>query len=125
MENQNNLPLVSIVVITYNSSEYIEETLEGVKKQTYKNIELIISDGCSTDNTVELCEKWIEVNSNRFVHAQVICSEKNTGVAPDLDRGNRASGGEWIKSMAGDDMLLPNAITEFVNFIIKNDCKIC
>lgn len=47
-------PLVSVVVITYNSSKYIVETLNSVKKQTYKNIELIITDDCSTDNTVSV-----------------------------------------------------------------------
>ncbi len=51
--------LVSIVVITYNSAKFILETLESSKAQTYKNIELIISDDCSTDNTVEICQQWI------------------------------------------------------------------
>ena len=43
-------PLVSVIVISYNSSETVLETLESVKKQTYQNIELIVSDDCSTDN---------------------------------------------------------------------------
>ncbi len=52
-------PLVSIIVCTYNSSKYVLETLESAKEQTYQNVELIVSDDCSTDNTVELCRKWI------------------------------------------------------------------
>ena len=47
----NSTPLVTIAVVTYNSSQTILETLESVKEQTYKNIELIISDDCSSDNT--------------------------------------------------------------------------
>ncbi|MBR5577209.1 MAG: glycosyltransferase [Bacteroidaceae bacterium] len=51
---------VSIVVITYNSSKYVLETLESVKAQDYPNIELIVSDDRSTDNTFELVNQWIE-----------------------------------------------------------------
>ena len=54
-----SLPLVSVVVITYNSAKFVIETLESVKSQTYKNIELIISDDCSTDDTVERCRLWL------------------------------------------------------------------
>lgn len=55
-------PLVSVSVITYNSAKTVLETLESIKAQTYQNLELIVSDDCSTDNTVELCRNWIEQN---------------------------------------------------------------
>lgn len=55
-----NKPLVSIVVITYNSSEYVLETLESAKAQTYTNIELIVSDDCSTDETVSICKNGLK-----------------------------------------------------------------
>lgn len=71
-----NKPLVSIVVTTYNSSKYVLETLESVKAQTYKNIELIISDDYSLDNTVEICKKWITENSDRFVNTKIIIVKK-------------------------------------------------
>ena len=58
----NEDALISIVVITYNNSNYIEETLESIKSQTYNNIELIVSDDCSTDKTVEITEEWIDKN---------------------------------------------------------------
>ena len=74
-------PLVSINITTYNSSKFIIETLESAKMQTYQNIELIVSDDSSVDNTVELCKKWIEKNKERFVRCKVITVEKNTGIA--------------------------------------------
>jgi len=118
-------PLVSIIVITYNSSKYVLETLESAKAQTYKNIELIVSDDCSTDNTVEICRKWIEENKERFVRTELITFERNTGIAPNCNRGLFAAQGEWVKYIAGDDILLNNCIEDFVRFIETTpECKI-
>ena len=86
--------LVSIVVITYNSSKYVLETLESAKAQTYQNIELIITDDCSTDNTVAVCKEWLEKNEDRFVKAELVTSPCNTGVPANLNRGvKKAQGG--------------------------------
>ena len=117
---QNNNPLVSVPVITYNSSKYVLETLESIKAQTYQNIELVVSDDCSTDNTVEICRKWIDENKERFVRTELITSEKNTGVSANGNRGRKACRGEWIKSIAGDDLLKPNCVEECIKYVIKN-----
>lgn len=71
-------PLVSIIVITYNSAKYVLETLESAKAQTYQNIKLIVSDDCSTDNKIEICRKWLEKNKGRFVRTELITVEQNT-----------------------------------------------
>lgn len=118
MTNEN--PLVSIIVITYNSSKFVLETLESAKAQTYKNIELIVSDDCSTDNTVEVCRNWLEVNKTRFVRTDFITVKKNTGTALNDNRGLYASNGKWIKYTAGDDLLTENCIEHLINFIVKN-----
>lgn len=111
--NQEN-PLVSIIVITYNSAKYVLETLESAKVQTYQNIELIVSDDCSTDDTVEICREWIEEHKERFVRTELITVDKNTGIAPNCNRGLYAAQGEWIKLIAGDDLLLPQAIETYI-----------
>jgi len=113
-------PLVSIIVITYNSSKYVLETLESAKAQTYQNIELIVSDDCSTDNTLEICKNWIEGNKNRFVHTDLITVEKNSGISPNCNRGINAGNGEWLKLIAGDDLLIENCISSFLEFTFKN-----
>jgi alpha-1,3-rhamnosyltransferase len=113
-------PLVSIVVITYNSSDYVLETLESAKDQTYKNIELIISDDCSTDNTVEICKNWLEENKERFKHTELIKVEKNTGIPANCNRGVKASMGEWVKLIAGDDILFNEAIKNYLDFLKQN-----
>lgn len=110
-------PLVSIVVITYNSSKYILETLESTKAQLYQNIELIISDDCSTDNTLEICRKWIEENRARFIQCELLTVGKNTGIPSNCNRGIVASAGQYLKIIAGDDILLENCIALNMNCI--------
>lgn len=116
MEN----PLVSVAVITYNSSKYVLETLESAKSQTYQNIELIISDDCSTDNTVQICKDWVEQNKNRFVRTQIVETPQNTGVSANCNRAEDACQGEWVKLIAGDDILLSNCIEDYVGYVLNH-----
>lgn len=109
-------PLVSIIVITYNSEKYVLETLDSAYNQTYRNIELIISDDYSTDNTVWRCNEWIKSHSNRFVQCKLIPAEKNSGIASNCNKGLHVAQGEWIKFIAGDDVLLTNCITLNIQF---------
>lgn len=113
-------PLVSVTLVTYNSSETITEALESVNAQTYPNIELIISDDCSTDNTVKICQDWIDKNRSRFIRVELITAEKNTGTAGNLNRAEAACTGEWVKFLAGDDILMPDCIEECANYVSKH-----
>lgn len=113
-------PLVSVFLVTYNSSNYVLEALESVKDQTYPNIELIISDDASKDNTIEICREWLEKNKHNFKNTILITSEINTGVAPNCNRAIKVSKGEWFKVLAGDDKFLPYSIEEYVKYIKEN-----
>lgn len=114
-------PLVSVIVITYNSINYIKETLESIKEQSYQNIQLIISDDSSKDNTVAYCTDWLKENNHRFVNSKIIAAEKNTGIPSNCNRGVLASEGEWIKIIAGDDILLEECIAKNIAFSGSND----
>lgn len=116
-EIKENMPLVSVPVIAYNSSKTILETLESIKAQTYPNIELIISDDCSKDNTIDVCRKWLEHNKDRFVRTEILTVEKNTGVSGNCNRARFACKGDWVKGIAGDDMMLPNCIQDYVAYV--------
>ena len=115
-----NLPLVSVVVITYNSAKTIFDTLESIKNQTYRNIELIISDDCSKDNTIEICKKWLEIEANRFISYKIITTPHNTGVTSNCNRGYRCANGSWIKGIAGDDILNNFFIEKNISWILSN-----
>jgi glycosyltransferase involved in cell wall biosynthesis len=117
-------PLISIIVVSYNSSEYIIETLQSAEKQTYNKIELIITDDCSSDDTINICQNWLAEKRNRFVRTELISAKHNSGIPANCNRGILASRGEWVKFIAGDDTLLENCICDFLEFIGNNPNKI-
>ena len=93
MTKINNFPLVSVIAVTYNSSAYILETLESIKNQTYSNLEIIITDDCSTDITISTINNWLESNKkiknsycsfikNRY-NSEIICNME-VGLNPTL-----------------------------------------
>jgi len=119
----NKKPLVSVVVVTFNSEKFVFDTLESVKGQTYQNIELIITDDSSTDNTVAICSKWISENKERFTGVRLITSDFNTGITANRNRGFFAANGDWIKHVDGDDLLLPSCVQDYVEFVLNNPTK--
>ena len=124
--DEKNEPLVSVVVITYNSAKTVGETLDSIKAQTYQNLELIVSDDCSKDNTLEIVSAWLKENEQSFKSVAMLTSDMNKGVAANINKGICASKGEWVKSIAGDDLLTNDAICEYVSFVLNHpDCRIC
>lgn len=115
--SENTIETVTVSVLTYNSSRYVIETLESIKAQTYPNLILQICDDCSTDNTIRVCQQWIDKNRSRFVKSKLITSEHNTGVSGNSNRSWDACETIYIKEIAGDDKLLPNCIDDNMQFI--------
>ena len=124
MQKQINGPLVTVIVITYNSSSYIIETLESIKNQTYSNIEIVITDDFSTDSTVSIIKNWIETNKKKLNVVKLVESSENTGTPENSNRGLKHAAGQWIKTTSGDDTLEIDCIEKFVNFIKNNQCDI-
>lgn len=114
--------LVSVPILTYNSSQFIEETLESIFHQTYENIQLIVSDDCSKDNTVAIVEEWCNQPrvKERFADIKIITVPKNTGIPANYNRCIKASDAEWIKAISGDDALMPNCIADNLDFVTNN-----
>ena len=117
-------PLVSIVVISYNSSKYILELLDSVNSQSYKNIELIISDDASKDDTLEKVSLWVDLNKKRFQRVSILESKKNLGICRNINRGFKEASGDWIKPIAGDDVLLNDCIAANLAYALDNSVEI-
>lgn len=114
--------IVTICVVTYNSSQFIVETLESIYNQSYPKLALVISDDFSTDQTVTIVNNWVneEHVKNRFQSIQIITIPKNTGVSANCNRCIAAVETKWFKFIAGDDILLPNCIDDNINFVNEN-----
>lgn len=118
-----NNSLVSVILVSYNSAKTIAETLDSIKKQTYDNYEIIVSDDNSSDNTIDVANAWI--NENKDIACKLVSSKINTGTSANCNRGLAVANGDWIKVIAADDILLPNCIEDNMNFVHQNpDAKI-
>ncbi len=112
--------LVSVIVYTYHSSKTIIETLDSIYQQTYKKIELIVSDDASSDNTVKLVKDWIDKNRGRFVRSELKINSVNMGITKHFMKGISYANGKWIKILAGDDMLLETCIEDDMLYVKKH-----
>lgn len=121
-------PLVSVVVITYRSAHYVRKTLDSVLNQDYDNLELIISDDCSPDNTMEIVSNWIQDNqvkiNLRNLKLKVVTTDQNGGICHNYNNGLKYAHGKWIKYIAGDDILEPDCISTFVNYASQCNDKL-
>lgn len=119
--------LVSVCIISYNSGKTVTETLNSIYNQSYENLELIVSDDASKDDTVSVVSSWLEKNKSRFVNSKLITVPSNTGTAINCSRCIAAANGSWVKLLAADDMLKENAIAEFVKVAqtMPNDKFFC
>ena len=117
------MELVSVVVVTFNSASTIIETLESIRRQSYNNLELIISDDCSEDSTRLIVNSWIKKNRFRFDRICCCKTKENLGVTYNCNNGLSKAKGEYIQFIAGDDILLNDAISIKVDFIINRKCN--
>lgn len=115
-----NFPLVSVICLSYNHEAYVVEALNSVINQTYPNIELLIADDCSTDNSVKVIQDWLK--NHPEVHFSA--NKKNLGNTKTFNQLAKKAKGEFIIDLAADDVLLENCIekqvTTFQNSNYKN-----
>lgn len=114
-QNQENLPKISIVTPSFNQGQFIEETIRSVTGQGYPNLEYIIIDGGSTDNTVEIIKKY-EKDITYWV------SEKDNGQSHAINKGFAIATGEIFGWLNSDDMYLPSTLS-FLATQIKTSIK--
>jgi glycosyltransferase involved in cell wall biosynthesis len=97
-------PLISIVTVCFNSAKTIRQTIESVLNQTYTNIEYILVDGKSTDNTVAIIEEYAPQFAAKGIAYHWI-SEPDAGIYDAINKGIKLANGEWINIQGSDDWL--------------------
>ena len=101
-------PLVSICVPTYNVEKTVKQTLESILKQTYRNIEVLVVDNASTDNTVSLLQ---EIDEPRI---RIHCNDMNIGAEKNFSKCVQLANGEYTAIFHADDLYMPNMIEKQV-----------
>ncbi len=108
------MPFVSIITITYNAQEFLERTLESIRRQTCNDFEYILIDGGSKDDTMKI----VEANKELF---SIIVSEKDKGLYDAMNKGLAMATKDYVWFMnAGDEIAEPHAIQKLKN-LIKNE----
>jgi len=111
-----NHPLVTVIIPAYNHEAYISECIESVFNQTYKNIQLIVINDGSTDNTKQLIQKILDQKNDAFS----FISKKNEGLIKTLNLGISLAQGTYFCILASDDFWMPNKIEKQVAVMEKN-----
>ena len=110
----NEEELVSIIMPSYNTASYIQETVESVLKQTYTNWELIIVDDCSTDDTDDILATFTDKR------IRIYKNEKNSGAAVSRNKALREANGKWIAFLDSDDLWSKDKLEKQITFMKKN-----
>lgn len=97
-------PIVSVIIPTYNNAKYLKESLDSVFNQTYKTLEVIVIDDCSTDNTQEVLSKYAGIH--------LLMNSENKGIGFTRKFGINASTGDYLCFLSTDDRYLPEFIEE-------------
>lgn len=122
MTSQLNPPLVSIVITSYNYAKYIRDALQSVSEQTYRPLECIVVDDCSTDNSAEVINAEIEELSkkNNDISYTFCSTGKNSGQLTAFLLGISKTRGVFINFLDADDFLLPDFISTHVQVHLEN-----
>jgi glycosyltransferase involved in cell wall biosynthesis len=121
MIKEDKFPLVTVIAACYNQEQFVVESLESIMAQTYSNIELIIWDDCSKDNSVKVIEDWIEKN---HIACRFIKHTENKGICKSLNEAFSYAKGKYLQIIALDDILLPSKIERHVKLLESSNANI-
>jgi glycosyltransferase involved in cell wall biosynthesis len=113
MNTSSHLPKVSIIMPSFNQGQFLESSIHSVLEQDYPNIEYIIVDGGSKDNSLEIIKKYKD-------HLAWWASEKDKGHADALNKGFSHATGEILAWLNSDDIYFPNAVSEAVSILTNH-----
>lgn len=109
-------PLVTVIIPVYNVEKYVAKAILSICNQTYKKLQIIVVDDCSTDKTYEIVEK-LAINEKRIL---LLRNNTNSKIVRTLNYGLKYAKGEYIARMDGDDICSQNRIEKQLNYLISN-----
>lgn len=119
MNHNKNQPLVSLVLLSYNQERFIREAVKSAINQDYSNLEILISDDCSTDGTFnEINAVVVEYESAH--HIKINKNPRNMGLVKHFNQAISSATGEIIVLAAGDDISLPQRVSKTVTMLLSS-----
>jgi len=116
-DSLQEMPMVSVVTVTYNSAKYIRQAIESILNSSFTNFELIVGDDCSTDNTWDIIK---EFKDSRIVAYR---NENNLKEYPNRNKAIQRAKGKYLIFIDGDDMIYPHGLEFMVKMLVANsDC---
>lgn len=117
---KSDIPLISICIPTYNGEKYLQEALDSVKAQTYRNIEVIISDDDSKDRTLEIGERF----KNEVDFPVYLYNHEPAGIGDNWNYCIEKAHGEYVKFLFQDDILMANCLEIMLKYLLDNRLEI-
>lgn len=112
-------PLISVVMPSYNTENYISKAIQSVLNQSYKNLELIIIDDCSIDKTRQIVEEYCKKDKR----VKAYFNQKNSGVSYSRNFGIEKAKGSWIAFLDSDDMWEEEKLKKQINLLVQKQMK--
>ena len=117
---KNSPPLISVILPVYNCAAFISDTMHSILNQTIQDFEIIVIDDCSTDNTVDVIQKF---DDKRIF---ILLKKQNMGLIDSLNIGFKQANGKYIARMDGDDINHLERFEKQLNILQNNsDIKVC
>lgn len=121
MEDTIN-PKISVLIVTYNQDSYIRETIDSVIRQGYNNLEIVIADDHSRDNTPKIVEEYRKSYPNLIVP---VFNSVNLGITANCNNGLSVCSGEFISLLGGDDVFYPGKLKAQIKLMVENpECNL-
>lgn len=115
-----NLPLISVIIPVYNVNMYLDQCIDSVVKQQYKNLEIILVDDGSNDGSEEKCDKWARLDPRiKVIH------KKNQGLGFARNSGLEIVQGKYVTFVDSDDVITESMIKKLIDGIRINDSDVC
>jgi glycosyltransferase involved in cell wall biosynthesis len=114
--NESSLPLVSVVLACYNCEKYVHKAVQSIIDQSYKNLEILITDDCSTDNSYNILKRIAQKDSRVLLKR----NEANLKLAKTLNNAIAGAKGKYIARMDADDISMPERIEKQVLWFESN-----
>ena len=108
--------MISVITPVYNAEEFLKETIDSVLSQTYENLEYILVDDCSSDNSPEIIKHYTETDSR----VKYIKLKENSGAAVARNTGLENAAGRYIAFIDSDDVWYEDKLEKQINFMSKD-----